>query len=429
MRALCGVRRASLRPLARGRSAAGPSRITRLLLAQLEACRREVAPRLLESDRRGAPVVDHLDRLACREHPARSDEEPRDVAGPRGKTRPRSRRLRARIRRRGRRRSSPGRPPRSSGSARLDVRATPPTVDDDGPPRTAVAVVDSRGSCVCRAVPRPTAIPVPAAAARHAIPPTHASILVALLHSGTLGTPEEQGDDRLSSRVHLHGDNLLSSGADRRGRVCDGRLAAARPRDGGLSATWPMAGGEDASGCAVARDDAIVLDLMLPGNQRFATAGARIAACGRTCSCSRRATRSRIWVSGLDTGADDYLVSPSRSRTTRAATGAARRGDSERPPVLGGRDLRLIRTRERAARRRLDRRSREEFRARTFMRDRRGLTPCPSSSCLGFLLREPVEHRRSSTCGGCGASTSSFERSTLHTVSGGGYRLRDDAGE
>ncbi len=102
--------------------------------------------------------------------------------------------------------------------------------------------------------------------------------------------------------------------------------------------------GEDALWMARATEyDAIVLDVMLPGLDGFATC---------------RALRSReIWtpvlmltardgvedrVAGLDTGADDYLVKPfSFSELLARLRALRRRAPRERPTVLEVGDLRL----------------------------------------------------------------------------------------
>jgi two-component system OmpR family response regulator len=102
--------------------------------------------------------------------------------------------------------------------------------------------------------------------------------------------------------------------------------------------------GEDALWMAGATDyDAIVLDVMLPGIDGF-----------ETC---RRLRRERIWapvliltardgihdrVSGLDGGADDYLVKPfSFAELLARLRALVRRGAAERPAVLEVGDLKL----------------------------------------------------------------------------------------
>ena len=102
--------------------------------------------------------------------------------------------------------------------------------------------------------------------------------------------------------------------------------------------------GEDALWMAQATDyDAIVLDVMLPGIDGFATC--------------RRLREDGIWapvlmltardgvedrVAGLDGGADDYLTKPfSFAELLARLRALARRGPTERPTVLEVGDLRL----------------------------------------------------------------------------------------
>jgi two-component system OmpR family response regulator len=102
--------------------------------------------------------------------------------------------------------------------------------------------------------------------------------------------------------------------------------------------------GEDAVWMAIATPyDAIVLDVMLPGMDGFATC--------------RELRRREVWtpvliltardavedrVHGLDTGADDYLVKPfSFAELIARLRALARRAPVERPPVLAVGDLRL----------------------------------------------------------------------------------------
>src|SRR5580765_6687054 len=102
--------------------------------------------------------------------------------------------------------------------------------------------------------------------------------------------------------------------------------------------------GEDALWMAKAHDyDAIVLDVMLPGIDGFETC--RLLRGGGVWSpvlmlTARDSVDDRV--TGLDTGADDYLVKPFAFAELLARLRAlARRGDSERPNVLEVGDLRL----------------------------------------------------------------------------------------
>jgi two-component system, OmpR family, response regulator len=133
-------------------------------------------------------------------------------------------------------------------------------------------------------------------------------------------------------RVLIVEDELRMAGLIRRGLVKEGLAADVAPS------------GEEALVSAAAHAyDAIVLDVMLPGLNGF-----------ETC---RRLREARIWapvlmltardsvedrVTGLDTGADDYLVKPfSFAELLARLRALARRGESERPIVLEVGDLRL----------------------------------------------------------------------------------------
>ena len=200
-------------------------------------------------------------------------------------------------------------------------------------------------------------------------------------------------------------------------------------------ATDVAASGEDALWMAGAHDyDAIVLDVMLPGMDGF-------EAC-------RRLRRGGIWapvlmltardsvedrVSGLDTGADDYLVKPFAFAELLARLRAlARRGDTERPNVLEVGDLRLdpaLREVRRGTRE--IRLSAKEFALlETFMR-----RPGEVLSRLHLLehawdfayenrsnvVDVYVRHLRRKI-------DEPFDRHSLETVRGAGYRLRQDGG-
>src|SRR5438094_2244968 len=216
-------------------------------------------------------------------------------------------------------------------------------------------------------------------------------------------------------------DELRMASLIRRGLVTEG-LAA------------DVAGtGEDALWMAEAHEyDAIVLDVMLPGLNGF-----------ETC---RRLRKGGIWapvlmltardsvedrVSGLDTGADDYLVKPFAFAELLARLRAlARRGDTERPNVLEVGDLRLdpaLREVRRGTREiRLS--AQECALLETFMR-----RPGQVLSRLHLLehawdfayenrsnvVDVYIRHLRRKI-------DEPFGRHTLETVRGAGYRLRSD---
>ena len=102
--------------------------------------------------------------------------------------------------------------------------------------------------------------------------------------------------------------------------------------------------GEEALWMAGAHDyDAIVLDVMLPGADGFETCRSLRAADVWTpvlMLTARDAVDDRV--SGLDSGADDYLVKPFAFPELLARLRAlARRGETERPTVLEVGTLRL----------------------------------------------------------------------------------------
>ena len=104
------------------------------------------------------------------------------------------------------------------------------------------------------------------------------------------------------------------------------------------------ASGEDALWMAESHEyDAIVLDVMLPGIDGFETCR-RLRAGGVWAPVLMLTARDAVEdrVSGLDTGADDYLVKPFAFAELLARLRAlARRGDPERPNVLQVGDLTL----------------------------------------------------------------------------------------
>ena len=224
-------------------------------------------------------------------------------------------------------------------------------------------------------------------------------------------------------RVLVVEDELRMASLIRRGLTQEG--LAADVAESGEDALW-MSGAHDY--------DAIVLDVMLPGIDGF-----------ETC---KRLRKSGIWapvlmltardsvedrVAGLDTGADDYLVKPFAFAELLARLRAlARRGEAERPNVLAVGDLRLdpaLREVRRGTRE--IRLSAKEFALlETFMR-----RPGEVLSRL-YLLEHAwdfayenrsnvvdvyMRHLRRKI-------DEPFERHSLETVRGAGYRLRPDGG-
>ena len=102
--------------------------------------------------------------------------------------------------------------------------------------------------------------------------------------------------------------------------------------------------GEDALWMARAHAyDAIVLDVMLPGRDGFATCAA-LREAGVWAPVLMLTARDAVGdrVAGLDAGADDYLTKPFSLAELRARLRAlVRRGAAERPTVLEVGDLRL----------------------------------------------------------------------------------------
>jgi two-component system OmpR family response regulator len=114
-------------------------------------------------------------------------------------------------------------------------------------------------------------------------------------------------------------------------------------REAGLLADVAVTG-EDALWMAPANGyDVIVLDLNLPGIDGFETCE-RLRRDGLRTPILMLTARDGVAdrVTGLDTGADDYLVKPFAFAELLARLRAlARRGDAERPTVLEVGDLRL----------------------------------------------------------------------------------------
>jgi two-component system OmpR family response regulator len=138
-------------------------------------------------------------------------------------------------------------------------------------------------------------------------------------------------DDR-RVRVLIVEDELKMAKLIRRGLMAEGQAADVAVR--GEDALW-MAGSTDY--------DAIVLDVQLPGIDGFETCrrlrevGVRTPVLMLT---ARGAVRDRV--TGLDTGADDYLTKPFHFDELGARLRAlVRRGPVERPTVLEAGGLRL----------------------------------------------------------------------------------------
>jgi len=227
--------------------------------------------------------------------------------------------------------------------------------------------------------------------------------------------------DNGSVRVLVVEDELRMASLIRRGLVHEGLAVDVAAR--GEDALW-MAGATPY--------DVVVLDVMLPGLNGF-----------ETC---RRLRESGVWapvlmltardsvedrVAGLDTGADDYLVKPFAFAELLARLRAlARRGDNERPPVLEVDDLRLDPATRRVWREGIEiKLSAKEFALlEAFMR-----RPDEVLSRLHLLehawdfayenrsnvVDVYIRHLRAKI-------DEPFDRRSLETVRGAGYRLRVD---
>src|SRR2546430_5387766 len=238
----------------------------------------------------------------------------------------------------------------------------------------------------------------------------------ALVHPAFMLKPHDSG-----MRVLIVEDELRMAGLIRRGLVKEGLASDVAPN------------GEEALVAAGAHVyDAIVLDVMLPGIDGFETCR-RLREGGVWSPVLMLTARDSVEdrVSGLDTGADDYLVKPFAFAELLARLRAlARRGDPERPPVLALGDLRL------------DPATREVWRGDTEIQ----LSP-KEFSLLETFMRRPgqvlsrlhllehawdfayenrsnlvdvyIRHLRRKI-------DEPFGRHTLETVRGAGYRLRSD---
>jgi two-component system OmpR family response regulator len=226
-------------------------------------------------------------------------------------------------------------------------------------------------------------------------------------------------EDNLTVRVLIVEDELRMASLIRRGLTAEGLAAD-------VTGT-----GEDALWMARAHDyDAIVLDVMLPGLSGFETCR-RLRSSGVWSPVLMLTARDSVEdrVTGLDTGADDYLVKPFAFAELLARLRAlARRGEPERPSVLQAGDLRL----DPAAREvwrdstRIDLSAKEFALLETFMRR-------PGEVLSRFHLLEhawdfaydnrsnvvDVYVRRLRR-----KIDEPFGRRSIETVRGGGYRLR-----
>jgi two-component system OmpR family response regulator len=224
-------------------------------------------------------------------------------------------------------------------------------------------------------------------------------------------------------RVLIVEDELRMASLIRRGLVKEG--LSADVAGSGEDALW-MAGAHDY--------DVIVLDVMLPRMSGFETCR-RLRSSGVWVPVLMLTARDSVEdrVAGLDTGADDYLVKPFAFAELLARLRAlARRGEVERPSVVEVGDLRLDpATREvRRGESQIQLSAKEFALLETFMR-----RPGEVLSRLHLLehawdfaydnrsnvvdvhvrrLRRKIDEP--------------FDRRSLETIRGAGYRLRADGG-
>jgi two-component system OmpR family response regulator len=224
-------------------------------------------------------------------------------------------------------------------------------------------------------------------------------------------------------KVLLVEDDAKMAALIRRGLSDNGNATDIAPR--GEDALW-MAGAH--------RYDAIVLDVMLPGRDGFATCAALREAgvwAPVLMLTARDAVEDRV--AGLDAGADDYLTKPFSLAELRARLRAlVRRGGAERPTILAVGDLRLDPATQQAWRgnTEVELSSTEYALLELFMR-RPGevltrLELLEHGWDIGYdarsnvitvyirYLREKIDRP--------------FSRRALETVHGAGYRLRKDGG-
>jgi two-component system, OmpR family, response regulator len=201
------------------------------------------------------------------------------------------------------------------------------------------------------------------------------------------------------------------------------------------NATDIAAGSDDALWMARAHVyDAIVLDVMLPDRDGFATCAALREAgvwSPVLMLTARDAVEDRV--AGLDAGADDYLTKPFSLAELRARLRAlVRRGSAERPTVLEVGDLRLDPATQQVWRGQTEVRlsSKEYALLELFMRR-------PGQVLSRFELLEHgwdmgYENRSNVITVYIGYLRKKldrpFGRRSIETVHGAGYRLRRDGG-
>ncbi len=191
--------------------------------------------------------------------------------------------------------------------------------------------------------------------------------------------------------------------------------------------------GEDASWMAAATAyDAIVLDVMLPGQDGFETCAAlREAGCWTPVLMLTARDSVEDRVRGLDVGADDYLVKPfSFAELLARLRALVRRGGPPRPTVIKVGDLRLDPATRQVWRGRheIDLTAKEFALLEAFMRRPREVLTrdylLEQAWDIGYdnrsnviavylnYLREKIDRP--------------FGTQSLETVRGAGYRLRED---
>jgi two-component system OmpR family response regulator len=180
--------------------------------------------------------------------------------------------------------------------------------------------------------------------------------------------------------------------------------------------------------------DAIVLDVMLPGLDGFATCR-RLREQGTWAPVLMLTARDAVTdrVAGLDAGADDYLLKPfSFSELLARLRALVRRAPGERPTQLEAGDLRLDPAARRVWRGETELElSAKEFALLELMLRRRGQTLSRAQLLegawdLGFESRSNlvdvyVRYLRDKI-------DRPFGRRSIETVRGVGYRLRTDGG-